>query len=53
MSDLTDQERRVIGECLRAAVEGPFFVWFRKEAEPDDPAADEAWRARSPRHVVT
>ncbi len=53
MSDPTDLERRVIGECLRAAVEGPFFVWFPREAEPDDPAADEAWRARSPRHVVT
>jgi PAS domain-containing protein len=53
MTDLTDLERRVIGECLRAAVEGPFFVWYPKEREPHDPAADEAWRARSRRHVVT
>lgn len=53
MIDLTDLERRVIGECLRAAVVGPFFVWFRKAAQPEDPGADEAWRAKSPRHVVT
>ena len=52
MRKLTDLELRVIGECLRAAVEGPFFVWFRKEEEPGNPNADEAWRAQSPRHRV-
>lgn len=52
MHDL-DLERRVIGECLRAAVDGPFFVWFLKEQESSDPAADAAWRARSRRHIVT
>lgn len=52
MRDLTELEARVIGECLRAAVEGPFFVWFRKVEDPTDPAADAAWKALSPRHRV-
>lgn len=53
MRDLSDLEVKVIGECLRAAVEGPFFVWYRKVEEPDHPERDQAWKAKSPRHRVT
>lgn len=52
MSDLTDLDRRVIGECLRAAVDGPFFAYYLKARDPASPAADAAWRAGR-RHILT
>lgn len=41
--------QKVIGECLRAACKGPFFVWNLRVQNPDKPEEDKAWLAQGRR----